>query len=844
MQKNTILSLIFISLLYLNTLQAQVNIGGTPKSYECEKTGILIDPPVFVQTAPLDMAAIEAEDTQWEIERALGGTKIGRRFGIEFEVQYDLYNSGAWTYFPDGSELWRLGIECPDALTINLIFDRYRLPAGATLYIYNANKRDMIGGFTNYNNQEDYYFATDLVEGDQIVIEYYQSANTEFEAELRLGTIVHGYRCTLIHEKSFGQSGACQRNAVCPEGTGYEDQIRATCALYRGGTELCSGALINNTANDRKGYVLTANHCLGTSAPSTIGTWVFRFRWESPTCTPTANSAYKSISGATFRMNTPTTTSGTDCLLVEINNPIPDDWDVYFAGWSRASTAPPSVLIIHHPNLDIKKITPSTNISAVTQYVQGWRANFPVGGACTEPGSSGSPIFDHNHLIIGQEYGGQSACGASASQMFDVWGRFDLSWNYGSTAATRLKDWLDPLGLDPQTLDGWHNLATTADAELFEITVPAATYVEETIEPTVTIKNKGNTPITSAMVSYTVDGGTAVTKTWTGTLATNATADVKFDAVTFAVGTHTFTAKVTVVDDADPANDSKTINFEVLAAIPDAELSDILIPETIHYVAETIEPTIIIKNNGNKNITSATVSYTIDEGTAVTKLWTGTLAIGATENVKFASIPLTVGTHTFNATVTITDDTNPANDSKTITFAVKDCLPVQNFTIEYQDNIVTLKWDAEFTDDITGYEVSIDGTIMDTVAVPEVSVPNLELKAYEFCIKALYNYDSTWCNESQKACISYHVSVNEFLNNAVKIYPNPTSGILTIEIPNYTISDIMIYDMLGKTQKIDTQKSEIGKSEINVSHLPTGNYLITVSIENGQKITKQITIRR
>ncbi|MCL1849979.1 MAG: trypsin-like peptidase domain-containing protein, partial [Bacteroidetes bacterium] len=711
MKKSNLFILMLLALLCMNTLQAQVNIGGTPKSYEYEKNGMFLEPPVFVQTAPLNMAAIEAEDAQWELERSLGGIKIGRRFGIEFEVAYDLYNSGTWTYFPDGSELWRLGVECTGALTINLIFDRYRLPAGATLYIYNVNKRDMIGGFTNYNNQADYYFATDVVDGDKIIIEYYQPANTEFEAELRLGTIVHGYRGTLIFEKGFGQSGSCQRNSICPEGAGYEDQIRATCALYRGGTELCSGALISNTANDKKPYVLTANHCLGSSSQSTISTWVFRFRWESATCTPSTNNTnYRTMSGATFRMNTPTSTSATDCLLVELNQAIPNDYDVYFAGWSRATTAPPSVLIIHHPNLDIKKITPSTNVTAVTQYVLGWRANFPVGGACTEPGSSGSPIFDHNHRIIGQEYGGQSACGASASQMFDVWGRFDLSWNYGSTAATRLRDWLDPDNLNPDFLDGLDNMTPVLDAELFEITVPAATYVEETIEPTVTIKNKGNITITSATVSYTVDGGTAVTKTWTGTLTAGTTTTVKFDAVTFAVGTHTFTATITVPDDANPANDSKTINFEVLATIIDAELLNILIPKPIHHVAETIEPTITIKNNGNKAMTAATVSYTIDEGTAVTKEWTGTLAVGTTTTVKFEPVaPLTVETHTFSATVTIPNDANPANDSKTINFEIKDCLPVQNITIEDIENTITLKWEAPVNkDDITGYEVSID----------------------------------------------------------------------------------------------------------------------------------------
>jgi len=841
MKKINLFILMLLALLCMNALQAQVNIGGTPKSYECEKNGMFLEPPVFVQTAPLDMAAIEAEDAQWEAERAAGMLKIGRRFGIEFEVQYDLYNSGTWTYFPDGSELWRLGVECPDALTINLIFDRYHLPAGATLYIYNAYKRDLIGGFTNYNNQDDYAFATDVVDGDRIIIEYYQPANTEFEAELRLGTIVHGYRGTLIYDKGFGHSQSCQRNTICPEGVGWENEIRSVFALYVGGQELCSGAILNNTANDKTPYALTANHCY----VSNITNAVFRFRWESATCTPSTNNTnYKTMSGCAVKVRTNTNTSATDCMLLQLNQAIPADYDVYFAGWSRATTAPTSAVCIHHPALDIKKITLSSNISAVTSPIRGWRAYWPP-NSCTEGGSSGSPLFDQNHRVVGQEQGGPAcdyAYQCASSSNYDTYGRLDVSWTMTNQVSSTyfLKDFLDPLNLDPITLDGLDNLAALTDAELFEITVPAATYVEETIEPTVTIKNKGNTPITSATVSYTVDGGTAVTKTWTGTLSGSATATIKFDTVAFAIGTHTFTATVTIADDANPANDSKTVNFEVLAINIDAELLNVLIPKPIHYVAETIEPTITIKNSGNKAITAATVSYTIDEETAVTKEWTGTLAVGATTTVKFNPVTsLTLGTHTFNATVTVPNDANSTNDSKTTNFEIKDCLPVQNITIEDIENTITLKWEAPVNKaDIIGYAVSIDGTVMDTVTVQEFTAVDLEQKAYEFCIAALYNYDPAWCTESPKECLTYHISVNEIFNNAVKIYPNPANSQIFVE--GATVKSVEIYNLQGKLLYL--QNGDLHK--IDVSGFAAGNYLIRVSIENGQKITKQITIKR
>jgi len=73
-----------------------------------------------------------------------------------------------------------------------------------------------------------------------------------------------------------------------------------------------------------------------------------------------------------------------------------------------------------------------------------------------------------------------------------------------------------------------------------------------------------------------------------------------------------------------------------------------------------------------------------------------------------------------------------------------------------------------------------------------------------------------------------------------QIYPNPTSGELRVLIPDirYPICDIVIYDMLGRIQKIDNWKSEIGKSEINISHMPAGIYFVRINTENRTIVRK------
>jgi len=72
----------------------------------------------------------------------------------------------------------------------------------------------------------------------------------------------------------------------------------------------------------------------------------------------------------------------------------------------------------------------------------------------TESGSSGAALFDQNGRIVGQLAGGASQCD---NAMADYFGRFDVSWDYGDSAETRLSDWLDPYNTGVMITDGLSN---------------------------------------------------------------------------------------------------------------------------------------------------------------------------------------------------------------------------------------------------------------------------------------------------------------------------------------------------------------------------------------------------
>jgi len=423
------------------TSYGQISQGGYPFSFQ---NSSFVKSDLAVKQMPaVDLNRLMAEDLVNDLDK-----EIPWRFGENFYVAYNPDNSGSWDILPGGDKLWRLGIRCPGAYTINLTFDDYHLPPGATLFVYNADKSQVIGAFTEENNQEDHVFATTLVKGDEITIEYYEPAKPAFHGELDLNRITHGYRDAYTYAKDFGTSGSCENNVACPEAATWQDQVKSGCMLVTGGSGFCSGSLVNNTSNDGTPYILTANHCY--SNPSS---WVFWFNWQSPTCTnPSTSPPYNSISGATLKAkNAPS-----DFCLVQMNTTPPANYAVFYAGWNREDVAATSGACIHHPDGDIKKISYSdqpftSDTWSGTPADSHWRVDWTDG--VTEPGSSGSPIFDQNHHIVGQLHGGPSACGGT--QLWDFFGKFAMSWDYGTTAATRLKDWLDPTNIAGNTLDGF-----------------------------------------------------------------------------------------------------------------------------------------------------------------------------------------------------------------------------------------------------------------------------------------------------------------------------------------------------------------------------------------------------
>ena len=459
--------LIALILLNYNNSYAQLSEGGEPISFSFKSSDLSSLSPEILPSFDID--ALIAED---EIVDKIGG--IPWRFGHNHDdLNLNPENSGVIDFLPDGSKIWRLSVKSENALSINLTFDRYLLPEGAKLFIYNKSKTHVIGAFTHHNNQDHGQFATTLIQGDEVIIEYFEPSTVSFPGDLNLWRATHAYRGPYDFAKAFGSSGACNKNVACPESAGWENEINSVAIMVTGGSGFCTGTVVNNTANDGKPYFLTADHCYSNPA-----NWIFWFNWQSATCNnPPTAPGYNSINGATLRARN----AASDFCLVEINSMIPEEFGAYWSGWNRTLDANIAGYIagIHHPNGDIKKFSWSDNGVTATAYggnpgTTHWRITWS-GQTTTEPGSSGSGLWDSNHHLIGQLHGGGAACGNTQP---DWYGRFGVSWTGGGTNATRLSNWLDPGNTGVQTLDGFDFYGTsTGNAPVAEFSGAPTTVV-------------------------------------------------------------------------------------------------------------------------------------------------------------------------------------------------------------------------------------------------------------------------------------------------------------------------------------------------------------------------------
>jgi len=468
---------------------------------------------------PVDQMAARAED----MDREDAG--LPPRFAIPEDVFITPAADGDWQELDSDFQLWQLRVYSAGAMSLNFGFTAYDLPKGARLSIYPADYMGIddprgVRIFDQGDNEAHNELWTPVVISDDVVIELLMPTKAMNDYTLELTSINSGYRFfgeDLLEDKS----GSCNIDVVCSEGDDWRSEINSVGVISTGGSTFCTGSMLNNTAQDGSPYFLTANHCgISTSNDQSL---VVYWNFQSPTCGQQGGGTLNQyMTGSTHLASN----AASDFTLVLMDDPVDPAHDVAFAGWDRSTNDPTSAVAIHHPSTDEKSISfeydPTTTTSYLQESVPGDNSHIRITDwdlGTTEPGSSGSPLFDQNHRVVGQLHGGYASC---SSQTSDWYGRL-------STSFSAISQYLDPTNSGVMAID-------TFD--------PSATPIGMFVTPGDALVASGNAggPFTPSSIIYTLENQTSTPMNFT------VSSDVNWASVTGGSGTIAGgnTAQVTV----------------------------------------------------------------------------------------------------------------------------------------------------------------------------------------------------------------------------------------------------------------------------------------------------------
>jgi hypothetical protein len=466
--------ILVITLLMCNFSFAQLSIEGTPKSFLYKDLAVLLTASIEVEQPDLD-TVIKQDNSDESMNKI-------RRFGVIIPVKVDFFEKADMAEVEDG-RLWILKLSSSRAQALSLYSSNFYLPKGGELYIYNPDHSQVIGAFTSINNIELKTFATELIYGDEMIIEYFQPNSITEQASIEITELGYAYRdCqSKINDIKFGEygsSGSCNVNANCSEGNNYRQAQRGVARIQirmnETSTGWCTGSLVNNTNRDLLPYLLSAHHCVeNVQSAVYYSQFIFYFNYQTSGCTNVSEPGYRTLTGTIVKAKG----TKSDFVLFQLNNAIPSYFNAYWNGWTRTLSASTSGVGIHHPQGDVKKIS-TYNSTLTTASYPGYTANVhwkvqwvktTNGFGITEGGSSGSPLFNSSSKIVGTLTGGSSSCFAPVASKLDYYGKFSYAWNQnGTTANTQLKPWLDPRNTGVMELNGDDNITVSLEDVLKE----------------------------------------------------------------------------------------------------------------------------------------------------------------------------------------------------------------------------------------------------------------------------------------------------------------------------------------------------------------------------------------
>ncbi len=767
--------------------------------------------------------------------------KDGSIYKVSESLPLDLttMNSGTSTELKDGGKLWRITIKSEGAKATALRFKWFDLPKDAEMYVYCDNSDVVFGPYTREDNISGKEYLIGIIPDDEIHIEYLEretSAKSSDGPAFNIEAFDYFFRGVesfnyLLNSKAnseYGSSGSCNVNINCPEGTNWQSQKKGVCKIYIG-NGICSGTLINNTLNDGTPYVLFADHCGGSSSSSVFNQCQYIFNLESSGCTNSNVSSPTTFTGST-RVARGDENSGSDFLLVRLTNATTTqiaNANLVYNGWNRGTAASPSGVSIHHPAGDNKKISTYTSAATTSTFTNltgsAWLVRWvetETNWGITEGGSSGSPLFNNNGLVVGTLSGGASGCYVATSNKYDLYGKFCIHWDNSSNGTTdnyKLKPWLDPDNSGATTCPFFdpNNVNSSANFTANPTTVNVGGTVQftdaSTISGTLTSRSwsfPGGTPSTSTAQNPTVVYNTAGTYNVSLTINTSTGNDTETKTGYIIVSNSTTTTTFTY--DFEACTNFVVDNFSPCTT-SDGDLSSTYGAQDFDFTNESYTGSFIAFNPSQISTIASNESWQAHGGNKYGACFAATTP---PNNDWFILPKITV-----------------SNSGTTLKFWAK------SLTEQYGKERFTVNVSTT-TNAVSSFSKISSGTYTEAPTTWTEYSYNLSNYAGQQIYLAIHcvSDDAFVFQIDDISVVSNMISENFYIQDNFNIYPNPSNGNFSISAE--LLSDITISDINGKIIKQFINTEEITSLDLN---LEAGIYFVTVK-DKEAKTTKKLIV--
>ena len=445
------------------------------------------------------------------------------KYGIPFDVNRSVFDEVIPYKNTNNEWVYHLGIESKNAISLNFIFSNVALKKGSYFYIVSTNSTKFIGPINTSFFSSLASYSSDILLGDNVVIELVEPDLNKGSSTLFLNKIIHGFRS--LNSSVISAFSSCNFDVNSDLGKGFELQKKSVVMILNSSGGICTGTMLTTTNGPIKPYLLTAAHC--GDDPSK---WVFRFNWETPLnssssvdqLTDSLVLLNQSISGSFLKARD----ENSDFMLCELSRFPEDKWEVFYNGWSASITTPKIGVSIHHPMGEFKKISCDSDSLVKDYYEPGfplnhWRTFWEYG--ITQNASSGAPLFDEFHRVIGQLHGGDSDCNSQFQT--DYYGMFKFAWNDQKDSSKQLMHWLDPINSSRTSCNGQFKSKESGKNSFtdpflfFASSNLKSRFCSNEISPKIYLSSSGNVPLKHAKVSYYLNDKYEGSIDWNGSIS-------------------------------------------------------------------------------------------------------------------------------------------------------------------------------------------------------------------------------------------------------------------------------------------------------------------------------------